>query len=302
MKVGVIGAGAWGTALSISSASGGNAVTLWSHSAGMAKNIRKGRENSHLPRVKIPKNIVVTTEIGDLADTDVWLIATPSAFFRETIRKSRPFWKNQPIIICTKGLEVGTNKLISEIVEKEIPGIKKTGLLGVLSGPQFADDVAKGLKTGSTLAGEEKVFKAGRTALPAFYIEKSDDIVGVGICGAGKNAIALLSGYLAGSCTGENARAMIITLCWEEVMNLGRKMGAQTETSLKLCGLGDLFLCANSKTSRNFSAGIALARKESLSKNATIEGMAAVQGLTALGKKHGVKMPIMTELGLILDE
>ena len=148
MNVGIIGAGAWGTALSIITARGGSNVILWSYDG----------QKTDFEGVQVPENIKMTSSMDFLSDCDAWLIVTPAAFFRETSRKARIFYKNQPIIICTKGAEYSTGDFVSEILQAEIPEVSD---FGVLSGPQFAAEVARGIPTGSTLAGTQKVLDAG---------------------------------------------------------------------------------------------------------------------------------------------
>lgn len=298
MKVGVIGAGAWGTALSIVSYNGGNNVTMWSFDA--VPPAGAPRFSPYLDNIEIPGDIKITQNMADLRDMEIWLMVVPAAFFRETIRLAREFWNNQPIIICTKGMEPNTHKFMSEIIFEEMSMITDAGLVGVLSGPQFAIDVAHNIPTGSTLAGAPVAFDAGKVALSGLYLEPSDDIIGAQICGVGKNAIAMMMGYLDGRGAGENERAMKLTLAWGEIVALGREMGAKTETFLKLCGLGDLYLTATSRTSRNFSAGRSIALGQDIG-NKTVEGIFALRGLMMRADKYGIRMPILAEFNKIIS-
>lgn len=281
MKIGVIGAGAWGTALAIISARGGANVTLWSYDG----------EHKHFDDVEVPQNIKMTGEMNDLRDMDTWLIATPGAFFRETLRRARDTYNGQPIIICTKGAENQTGQFMSEILQSELPECHE---YGVLSGPQFAAEVAHNVPTGSTLAGTRGALVAGADALGKLYLEESDDIIGTQVCGVGKNALALICGYNKVMARGENERAMIFTRAWNEVMEIGMAMGAKMRTFLELCGIGDLFLSATSETSRNFSGGMSIARGEE--PNGTVEGIFALNGLIARGRDLGVDTPILIQM------
>jgi glycerol-3-phosphate dehydrogenase (NAD(P)+) len=277
MKVGVIGAGAWGSALAILCKKAGNFTILWSFD-GVAN---------------LPFDGEITKNLQDLADMDAWLIATPGAFFRETIRKCRPFWQKQPIIICTKGMENGqSNKFMSEILAEELPGVD----MGILSGPQFATEAAKGVPTGSTIAGNKIAIKTAFAVLSSLYLEETDDIIGVEVCGVGKNAAAIAAGYYSARVAGENEFAMNLGRIWREITQIGRAIGAKPETFDMLCGVGDLLLSATSKSSRNFSAGLALGEGRPLDPNATIEGISAIKGLMALAKKHGISIPILSEI------
>ena len=277
MKVGIIGAGAWGTALAITVAHGGADVVLWSYDG----------EYKHFDGVDMPENIAITRNINKTKDTDTWLIVTPAAFFRETLHQAKLAYNGQPVIICTKGAENTTNQFMSEILQTELPECID---FGVLSGPQFAHEVAQGVPTGSTLAGTNVALNAGADALNKLYLDTTSDIIGTEICGVGKNAVALICGYNS-IATRENERAMIFTRAWNEIVTLGIAAGGQMQTFLGLCGIGDLFLSATSPTSRNFSGGMAIARGEQ--PTGTVEGIYALNGLIARGDSLGIEMPIL---------
>ena len=180
---------------------------------------------------------------------------------------------------------------MSEILQAELPECVD---FGVLSGPQFAAEVAKGVPTGSTLAGKTKALDAGYEILNKLYLVGSDDVIGAEVCGVGKNAVALICGYNSVAAAGENERALIFTRAWGEVMKIGVAMGAKIQTFLELCGIGDLFLSATSATSRNFSGGMAIARGEQ--PTGTVEGIFALCGLIECAKNLGVDVPILTQM------
>lgn len=281
MKVSVIGAGAWGTALAVASARGGSNVILWSYDG----------EYKHFDGVEMPENITVTKDMSDMRDSDAWLIVTPASFFRETMRKAHDFYNGQPIIICTKGAESSTGAFTSEMLHDELPECKN---FGVLSGPQFAAEVASGIPTGSTLAGTESAVSVGKKVLNQLYIEESDDVIGAEICGMGKNAVALICGYNSIACRGENDRALLFTRAWNEVVDLGLASGAKTRTFLQLCGIGDLFLSATSATSRNYSGGAAIAQGNPPA--GTVEGLFAISGLISRARALSVPTPVLCEM------
>jgi len=281
MIVGVFGAGAWGTALAYTSAKSGNKVIHWGFDG-----IFDG-----LSDLQKPANVIRTSDMADLRDCEYWLIVTPAAFFRETVRKMREVYNGQPILICTKGMESETGEFMSEILNTEIPECKD---FGILSGPQFAHEVATGIPTGSTLAGNKKVRAGGHTALATLYLQDSDDVIGAQICGVGKNAVSLISGFLTIKSGGENERALFFTRAWDEIAELGVKMGAECGTFLMLCGVGDLFLSATSPTSRNFSAGEAIARGEEYT--GTVEGVFALRGLINRAEKLHIKTPVLIDM------
>lgn len=281
MKIGVFGAGAWGTALAYTCAKSGNTVIHWGYNGVF----------DEMDGVARPGDVSRTDNMEDLRDCEYWLIVTPAAFFRETAQKMRTVYMGQPILICTKGMEAKSGEFMSEILNTEIPECKN---IGVLSGPQFAREVANGIPTGSTLAGDEKVRAGGHTALSALYLQDSDDIIGTQLCGVGKNAVSLISGFLTVKSSGENERALMFTRAWNEIVELGVKMGAECGTFLGLCGIGDLFLSATSPTSRNFSAGMSIARGEEYT--GTVEGIFALNGLIRRAEQLHIKTPVLIEM------
>jgi len=281
MNVGVIGAGAWGTALAIISARGGADVVLWSYDG----------ECKQFENTDFPENIKLTSDMARLATCDAWLVVTPAAYFRETISRARQFYANQPVIICTKGAESDTGAFMSEVLKHQLPECHE---FGVLSGPQFAAEVARGVPTGSTLAGTAAACRMGRKILNRMYINESDDIIGTEMCGVGKNAVALICGYNSIAAGGENERALIFTRAWNEVMTLGLKCGAKMQTFLDLCGIGDLFLSATSATSRNFAGGMAIA--QGTPPVGTVEGIFALRGLIERANNLGVATPVLCEM------
>ncbi len=281
MKVGVFSAGAWGTALACACAKSGNEVIHWGY-----QGIFDG-----LPDIEKPANITRTDNMADLKTCKLWLIVTPAAFFRETARKMREVYNEQPILICTKGMEAQTGQFMSEILAEEIPSCDH---VGVLSGPQFAREVAAGVPTGSTLAGDDIIRQYGHIALSEFYLQDTTDILGTQICGVGKNAVALISGFMTVQGRGENERALVFARAWNEIMYLAVEMGADVKTFLGLCGIGDLFLSATSPTSRNFSAGMAIARGEQIV--GTVEGIFALNGLIERAKLLHVQTPVLCEM------
>ena len=280
MIVGVIGAGAWGTALAITAARGGADVVLWSYD-GVAK---------EFDGIAMPACARLTRDMADLRGADVWLVVTPAAYFRETLRAARDYYNGVPVIICTKGAEYSTGSFMSEILRTELPACKD---FGVLSGPQFAAEVAAGVPTGSTLAGTPLARRVGAAALNKLYISASDDVIGTEMCGVGKNAVALICGYTSIK-SGENERAMIFTRAWGEVVKIGMALGAKEGTFLDLCGIGDLFLSATSATSRNFAAGMAIAQGRPI--EGTVEGIFALSGILSRAASLGIGTPVLSEM------
>ena len=281
MKIGVFGAGAWGTALAYTCAKSGNNVVHWGFNG-----LFDG-----LVDLEKPESVTRTANMKDLSDAEYWLIVTPAAFFRETVKKMRDVYNNQPILICTKGMEESSGQFMSEILREELPECEH---YGVLSGPQFAREVALGMPTGSTLAGDDTVRTGGHIALSALFLQDSTDVIGAQLCGVGKNAESLISGYLTIKASGENERALIFTRAWDEIVDIAVEMGADCGTFHGLCGVGDLFLSATSPTSRNFSAGEAIARGEQYT--GTVEGIFALRGLIRRAEKLEIKTPVLCEM------
>lgn len=281
MKAGVIGAGAWGTALGITAARGGADVVIWSYD-GKCKQFEG---------IATPANMRITSCMADLRETDAWLIVTPAAYFRETLRDARQHYAGQPVIICTKGADPQTGEFMSEILKTEMPQCSE---FGVLSGPQFAAEVARGVPTGSTLAGTAAARRAGHEILNKLFLSDSEDVIGAELCGVGKNAVALICGYNSVASAGENERAMIFTRAWNEVVNIGMRIGADARTFLELCGIGDLFLSATSTTSRNFAGGIAIAQNQP--PVGTVEGIFALRGLVKRAAALGIETPVLAQM------
>lgn len=279
MKVGIIGAGAWGTGLAHVIARGGTDVILWSFDG----------EYAHFDGIKLPKNVKMTRVIGDLGLCDAWIAVTPAAFFRETMVGAGRFYNKQPIIICTKGAEPKTGKFMTEVLQETIKPKKSN--IGVLSGPQFAGEVASGVPTGSTLAGKKKIQQVGQKIFNKMFISPTRDIIGTEICGVGKNAVSVIAGYIKVKGKGENESALYMANAWREVIKIGLKMGARLETFFDLCGVGDLLLTATSQTSRNFSAGMAIANGEK--PVGTVEGLSALHALNERAKKYKVHVPLL---------
>lgn len=280
MIVGVVGSGAWGRALAITAARGGADVILWSYD-GLVPDFED---------TAVGAKIQVTRNMADLSSTDIWLITTPSAFFADTMNAARSFYPGVPVINCAKGMEYSTGRFMSEILHDVLPECME---YGVLSGPQFAAEVAAGIPTGSTLAGTPFARRIGHDVLNKFYISEIDDVIGTEICGVGKNAVALICGYNSVG-LGENERAMIFTRAWNEVVALGRAMGAKEATFLDLCGIGDLFLCTTSPSSRNFAAGQSIAA--GIPPIGTIEGIGALHGILQRAGALGIAMPVLNEM------
>ena len=282
MIVGIIGAGAWGTGLAHVIARGGTGVILWSFDG----------EYTHFDDTKLPHNVKITQDLTELKSCDAWIAVTPAAFFRETMARAGCHYNKQPIIICTKGAEPNTGKFMTEVLCETIAPKKKN--VGVLSGPQFAAEVARGVPTGSTLAGSAEIQEVGIRIFKKLCLSLTKDVIGTEICGVGKNAVSVIAGYIKVKGRGENESALSMTTAWNEVVQLGLKFGAKEKTFLDFCGLGDLLLTATSTTSRNFSAGVAIANGEK--PVGTVEGISALSALVKKARDAQLHIPFLSDM------
>ena len=306
-NIGVIGAGAWGTALAQTLAAAGRNVTLWGFEAECVSAINKHHENKlYLPDVPLSSAIKATQTLTDLTLCDALLSVTPAQHMRATLAPLMAELKDgTPIVLCSKGIEISTQKFMSDVLKEIAPHVEPA----VLSGPSFAIDVAKGLPTAVTLACENTdVGKAlaDMIATPHFRPYLAEDVLGAEIGGAVKNVLAIACGLVLGLGLGRSAHAAIIARGFAEMRRLGRALNADENTLAGLCGLGDLVLTCSSEQSRNMSCGLALGRGESLSdimsaRAAVTEGVATAPALKALAQSVGVDMPISTAIADILS-
>ena len=306
-KIGIIGAGAWGTALAMVARRAGRAVVVWAHEAEVAAAINEGHENTlFLPGVALDPAIVATTELTGAADADAVLLAAPAQHTRNLCTALAPTWTpGVPVVICAKGIEENTSALMSEVVAETLPAAP----VAVLSGPTFAAEVARDQPCAVTLAcadGDLAEALAAALGAPRFRIYHSPDVVGALIGGAVKNVLAIASGIVEGRALGDNTRAALITRGLAEIVRLGLAKGARAETFRGLSGLGDLSLTCNAMQSRNFSLGVALGRGESLdgilaARASVAEGVFSAAAVTALARRLAVEMPISAAMDAVLN-
>jgi len=247
--IGVIGAGAWGTALAVVSAQAGRRVTLWAREAEVIESIKSRKENLRfLPGVALPTSISGTGDLSIVAAADALLLAVPAQHLRGVLSNLRAA-AGVPLVLCAKGIERDTGKLLPELLADCAP----KGEPAILSGPSFAIDVARGLPSAVTVAARLPVAQRLQHSLGSagFRPYASDDIIGVALGGAAKNVYAIACGIVAGMGLGESARAALLSRSFAELCRLGEALGARSETLMGLSGLGDLVLTATSPTSRN---------------------------------------------------
>ena len=306
-KVGVIGAGAWGTALSQVLTLGGNAVLLHAREPEVAESIRNVRENSlYLPGVTLSEAIAPTTEIADLAGCDLILAVPPAQHMRATLSAFAPHMRaGTPVVLCAKGVERGTDALMTEVLAAVLPG----AVQAVLAGPNFAREVAMGLPSAVTLACKDEALGAKIAATlagPTFRPYQSTDLIGAESGGAIKNVIAIACGISEGTGLGRNAHAALITRGFAEMTRLAIAMGAQLATMAGLCGMGDLVLTCSSPQSRNMSVGLALGQGQTLEaalagKVSVAEGVQSAPAVCDLGRKNGVDLPLCNAVNAVLS-
>ncbi len=307
-RVTVIGGGAWGTALACVARRGGNETTLWARDADVVEAINAGRGNpSYLDGVTLETGITATADLAAATrDSDIILMVVPAQFVRDISTAMAPnLQPSTPVAICAKGVEQKSGALMTEVLAETMPG----AAAAVLSGPTFAQEVARDLPTAVTLAASDKATNerlAAAIGVPHFRPYLSEDPIGAEIGGAVKNVMAIACGIVAGRQMGDNARAALITRGLAEIVRLGVAKGARAETLMGLSGLGDLTLTCNAMQSRNFSLGVALGEGRTLAdilkeRRAVTEGVYSAGSVVALSERIGVEMPICQAVDRIVN-
>lgn len=304
-KIAIIGSGSWGVALGIHLAKLGNEVKIWTFAQEEADLINNEKKCMFLPNVEIPEGITCTLSYENaIKDTDYILHVTPSKFTRNIVKDYKKFVTNQPIIICSKGLEKDSMLTLADVVEQEIPGVK----VGVLSGPSHAEEVSVGLETALVIASKYDELLEQMQDL--FMSEKmrvytSKDVIGVEAGGALKNILAFCAGIASEMGLGDNSFAALLTRGLTEITRLGVSMGGNKETFYGLSGLGDLLVTCLSEHSRNRKAGRLIGSGKSLEETKkevgmTIESIDNIEVAYELSKKYNIEMPIVNAVYDIL--
>jgi glycerol-3-phosphate dehydrogenase (NAD(P)+) len=307
MKIGIIGAGRWGTALSNLLSYSFEEVFLWVREKEIYEGIKKERRNPfYFPFLKLKENVIPKIDFDEIENLEYIFITIPTQFIRNVIKNLNP--KKKPFIIsCSKGIEINTLKRPSEIIKEVLKNKIKD--VFVLSGPNFAEEIVKELPTASVLAGDKRYeneisFLQKKISNKYFRIYISFDLKGVEIGGALKNVYAIGAGIIDGIGLGHNARASYIIRSMVEMVRFGKKMGAKPQTFAGLSGLGDLILTATGDLSRNRKFGILIANGEkiedALNKLQTVEGYYTVKPLIEISKKYKIEMPIAEKIYEIL--
>jgi glycerol-3-phosphate dehydrogenase (NAD(P)+) len=299
--IGVLGGGAWGTALALTVLRAGHRPTLHARDGEAARAIAAGENPRYLPGIPFETGIDATGDLAALEDKDILLSVVPAQSLRKALGEAaNHIAPDATIVICAKGIEHATGSLLSSVVAEVLPG----RAVAALSGPSFASDVARKLPTAVTIASEEPALAARLAALltsPFFRCYSSDDLVGVEIGGALKNVLAIAAGAVAGAGLGASAQAAMVTRGFVELRRFGVAFGARPETLMGLSGLGDLMLTCASTQSRNFAYGMALGRGESLEGRPLAEGVATAGVAARICEERAISAPIMQAVAAILQ-
>ncbi|MES2120023.1 MAG: NAD(P)H-dependent glycerol-3-phosphate dehydrogenase [Pseudomonadota bacterium] len=303
MRIGVVGGGAWGTALAQVAASGGDETLLWALEREVVEGVNARSENPiFLPGIPLDPAIRATGDLAELQGCDALLVVTPAQHMRAVL-EGMAGW-DKPLLLCAKGIEEKSGALLNHVARSACPAAQ----VAVLSGPTFAHEVAKGMPTAVTLAAEDPALADAlreRIALPTFRIYVSDDVTGAEIGGAVKNVLAIACGVVEGKGLGHNARAALIARGFAEMTRFGLACGARRETLAGLSGLGDLVLTCSSTSSRNFSLGKGIGEGRSaaelLSDRRTVaEGAFTAPVLARLAREKDVDMPIVDAVDALI--
>lgn len=302
-SLGVIGAGAWGTALAQVAAGAGRETLLWALEEDVVESVNRDHENTHyLPGVPLSPVIRATNDLAELDRCDAWLVVTPAQHMRSVLEKAPH--SGHPLVLCSKGIEERSGEMLHHVARQACPDTP----IAVLSGPSFAHEVAAGLPTAVTLACEDPALAEAlreRISLPTFRIYLSDDVVGAEVGGAVKNVLAIACGVVEGQGLGLNARAALIARGFAEMTRFGLAFGARPETLTGMCGLGDLVLTCSSTSSRNFSLGKGIAEGRSIAelmsdRRTVAEGAFTAPVLRRIADEHQIDMPIVAAVDDLL--
>ncbi len=305
-SISVIGAGAWGTALAAMAAAKGREVRLWAREPEVVQSITDRRVNEiYLPGVELPLGVEATSDLQHSCNVGAILLAAPAQHLRASLEQIREHIKAEtPIVLCAKGIETASGKLVTEILSETIPDAE----VAILSGPSFAKDAARELPTLVVIGAREEIAARLQATLgtnPNFRPYVTSDVTGVALGGAAKNVYAIACGMVEGAKQGESARAGLLARSFAELLRLGAAMGARGETLMGLSGLGDLVLTATSMSSRNFALGAALGSGKSLEEllapgKPLAEGAATAPALVARGRSHNVELPVAEAVADVL--
>jgi glycerol-3-phosphate dehydrogenase (NAD(P)+) len=296
--IGIVGAGAFGTALGVALAREGREVTLWARDAAQVAMMQSSRQSPHLAGVTLPSAMCVTGRLEELKAAEIVLLALPMQALHGFLDMHQSHFSHKMLVACCKGLDLSALTGPSHIIARTCPSATPA----VLTGPSFAADIARGLPTALTLACDDA--KAGETlqkalSTPALRLYRTTDVTGAELGGALKNVIAIACGVAIGAGLGESARAALMARGFAEMQRLALARGALAETLMGLSGFGDLVLTCTSAQSRNFRHGLALGKGE-VPPSATVEGVATAQAVARLAGQLGLDLPVTAQVaGLV---
>ncbi|MGB3314370.1 MAG: NAD(P)H-dependent glycerol-3-phosphate dehydrogenase [Albidovulum sp.] len=301
MKIGVLGAGAFGTALAVALAREGQKVRLWARDPDQAAQLQETRRNERrLPGVDLPESVSVSAEIAVVAQAEILLLAVPMQQMSGLLSANKGMLDGHVLIGCAKGIDLASGRGSTAIIGETCPN----ALAAVLTGPSFAADIARGLPTALTLACSDDARGGGlqeALSTPVLRLYRTTDTIGAELGGALKNVVAIAAGVVMGAGLGDSARAALMTRGFAEMNRLALALGAQPETLSGLSGFGDLVLTCTSAQSRNFRFGHALGKGEAFDQTTTVEGAATAKAVSVLARKHGIDMPVANMVAALVD-
>ena len=301
MNIGVLGAGAFGTAMAVALARNG-AVTLWARDAAHADDMRKTRSNTRrLPGVTLPENVSVTAQISEVAASELLLLAMPMQQMAAFLAPHATTLRNRMLVACSKGIDLGSGLGPAALIANAIPEATPA----LLTGPSFAADIARGLPTALTLAcASDAAGEAmqARLSTPVLRVYRTTDMIGAELGGALKNVVAIAAGVVIGAGLGDSARAALMTRGFAEMNRFATARGARPDTLMGLSGLGDLVLTCTSAQSRNFRYGQALGASTEFDASTTVEGVATSKAVSKLAVAAGIDMPITSMVAALVEQ
>lgn len=288
--IGIVGSGAFGTALAVALAQGGRQVRLWARDPQQVRAMQATRRNDRaLPGVLLPENVSIHAEIAEICGGEALLLATPMQALGNLLDQHPEIGPDQPLVACCKGVDLATLRGPVALIQNRIP----RAVAAILTGPSFAVDIAKGLPTALTLAATaEGARLQALLSTPTLRLYRTDDITGAELGGALKNVVAIAAGAVIGAGLGDSARAALMTRGYAEMVRLATALGARPETLAGLSGLGDLVLTCTSSQSRNFRFGLSLGQGADFDPTVTVEGVATARAVMRLAAGQRVEMPV----------
>ena len=287
--IGIVGAGAFGTALAVGGGPAGREVRLWARDADRVREMQATRQSAALPGVALPEGLTVHGLIDEVCGGEALLLAVPMQALGALLDLWPQIDARQPLVACCKGVDLTTLRGPVAVVAARRPRAQ----VAILTGPSFAADIARGLPTALTLAtaGDAEALQE-LLSTPSLRLYRTDDVIGAELGGAFKNVFAIAAGVVIGAGLGDSARAALMTRGYAEMVRLAEALGARAETLAGLSGFGDLVLTCTSAQSRNFRFGLALGRREAFDPSVTVEGVATARAVVRLAAERGVEMPV----------